>query len=84
MRSIQSGIRQLIVLVFVAALFSGCGDDDSDSPSGPGNGTVVQDSVAVPDFALKDLNTNSPLYFEDVSPRDYLNRISAWYFGAAT
>lgn len=38
----------------------------------------------VPDFALQDVNPASPRYLGDVSPRDELQRISAWYFGHAT
>jgi hypothetical protein len=38
----------------------------------------------VPDFALVDVNPNSATYNQQVSPRDYLGQISAWYFGHAT
>jgi hypothetical protein len=38
----------------------------------------------MPDFRLSDLNPNSPSQGRDVSPRDYLGKISAWYFGHAT
>jgi hypothetical protein len=41
-------------------------------------------SALVPDFLLPDVNTNSSTFGADVSPRDYLGRISAWYFGHAT
>jgi hypothetical protein len=37
----------------------------------------------VPDFSLNDENTTSATYNTDVSPRDYLGQISAWYFGNA-
>ena len=37
-----------------------------------------------PDFTLSDVNSSSARYGEDVSPRDYLGRVSAWYFGHAT
>lgn len=38
----------------------------------------------VPDFALPDLNPASSTAGRAVSPRDYLTRVSAWYFGHAT
>jgi hypothetical protein len=37
-----------------------------------------------PDFLLLDVNPNSPTANMDVSPRDYIGRISGYYFGAAT
>ncbi len=83
MRFIVTGAPCLGVLLAVAALFFGCGDDVT-IPTSPGNGTAIQDSVAIPDFSLKDFNPNSARYFEDVSPRDYLGQVSAWYFGSAT
>ncbi len=38
----------------------------------------------MPDFALFDLNPNSPTSGEQVSPRQFLGEISAWYFGHST
>jgi hypothetical protein len=38
----------------------------------------------VPDFLVKDMNPASPTADEDVSPRDYLGKVSGYYFGAAT
>lgn len=35
---------------------------------------------AMPDFALVDVNASSPAYNQDVSPRDYLEQVSGWYF----
>jgi hypothetical protein len=40
--------------------------------------------AAMPDFALLDVNPNSPTYQRNVSPRDFLGMASAWYFGHAT
>jgi hypothetical protein len=37
----------------------------------------------LPDFALVDVNPTSPTYNQDVSPRDYLQQVSGWYFGHA-
>ena len=38
----------------------------------------------VADFSLVDANTTSETYGEEVSPRDYLGEVSAWYFGHST
>ena len=38
----------------------------------------------VPDFGLVDVNDTSPRYEEEVSPRDYLEAVSGWYFTHAT
>lgn len=35
---------------------------------------------AVPDFLLADLNPSSPRCGQMVSPRDYLEEVSGWYF----
>lgn len=39
---------------------------------------------ALPGFSLPDVNPQSPRSGENVSPRDYLGQVSAWYFGHAT
>lgn len=33
-----------------------------------------------PNFSLEDLNSASPTYQQAVSPRDYLEQVSGWYF----
>ena len=38
----------------------------------------------VPDFSLMDVNPASPTHDQPVSPRDYLQQVSGWYFGHAT
>jgi hypothetical protein len=38
----------------------------------------------VPDFLITDENTDSMTAGEEVSPRDHVGRVSAWYFGHAT
>jgi hypothetical protein len=50
------------------------------------NGGVADglSEAAVPDFSVPDVNAQSPRYAENVSPRDYLGHISAWYFGHST
>ena len=39
--------------------------------------------IPMPDFSLADVNPASPTFEQQVSPRDYLGKISAWYFGKA-
>ncbi|MBB77248.1 MAG: hypothetical protein CMJ75_22305 [Planctomycetaceae bacterium] len=39
---------------------------------------------AMPDFLLTDVNDTSPQFGLEVSPRDYLGGVSAWYFGHST
>lgn len=38
----------------------------------------------VPDFSLTDVNSTSSTFNQSVSPRDYLEHVSGWYFGHAT
>ena len=40
--------------------------------------------VPAPDFARRDVNATSATFDTDVSPRDHLGAVSAWYFGHAT
>ncbi len=47
-----------------------------------GTGGAVANMV--PDFSLVDVNPNSMSSGQPVSPRDYLQRVSAWYFGHST
>ena len=55
------------------------------SPEDPGTPEVPEPSAnALPDFSLPDVNPNSARYQENVSPRDYLGQVSAWYFGHST
>ena len=66
-----------MILAGALVLAAGCSDDDSDNGGGPGLG-------AVPDFNLKDVNPNSVTANQTISPRNYLDQVSAWYFGQAT
>lgn len=59
------------------AIVAGCSEDDPVTAPGPGPGQV-------PDFSLTDANATSTTYEEAVSPRDHLQKVSAWYFGHAT
>ncbi len=70
-------IAGLILAVFV--LTGGCGDDDPSSPP-----PTPPPATLMPDFTLTDVNPNSATTDAAVSPRQYLQRISAWYFGHST
>ncbi len=70
-------IVSLLPLLLVAAL-AACNKDDTTAPGG---GLPAD---AVPDFALTDVNPTSATSDQAVSPRDYLHKVSAWYFGHAT
>lgn len=48
------------------------------------NPCVTPAADAKPDFHLQDVNPNSARSGQAVSPRDYLGKVSAWYFGHAT
>ncbi len=67
---------RFVLLSALAAIIvaAGCGKDATTNP-GPDPKS---------DFSLADVNTTSPRAGESVSPRDYLQKVSAWYFGHAT
>ena len=65
----------LIALVALVLSFPGCGQNTVTAPPGPG---------PMPDFWLTDLNPASGTYGMQLSPRNYLGSISAWYFGHST
>ncbi|HNC97937.1 MAG TPA: hypothetical protein PKW90_17540, partial [Myxococcota bacterium] len=54
---------------------------DSVADSGVDSGPTYN---MLPDFALEDQNPTSVRYGEVVSPRDYLTKVSGWYFLHAT
>jgi hypothetical protein len=41
------------------------------------------EAAPMPDFTLTDVNAGSPTANQGVSPRDYLEQVSGWYFGNA-
>lgn len=47
-------------------------------------GAPPPEPEVVPDFLLADVNPTSTTFGNDVSPRDSLGLISAWYFASAT
>ena len=52
------------------------GDTDTGD-TGPGVNAVA-------DFSLPDINPSSPTVGQNISPRDYLQQISGWYFIKST
>lgn len=60
---------------------SGSSSSDGGTASG---GTGATQGGVKPDFSLTDVNDTSPSAGDPVSPRDYLERVSAWYFAHAT
>jgi len=67
----------LLLLASVLVLPTGCEDDVSGPTTGPLEGLA-------PNFSLNDVNPNSPSSGQALSPRQQLQKISAWYFGHAT
>ena len=65
------------VLAVALAAVLACDDDEAPNQPEPPAGVV-------PDFSLLDVNPNSTTFNQDVSPRQFEDKISAWYFGAAT
>ncbi|MDX2473254.1 MAG: hypothetical protein QNL91_06050 [Candidatus Krumholzibacteria bacterium] len=74
--------RPRIVLLLCTLLFAGllgCSDDEPTAPTtGQNNGEIVTD------FSLSDVNATSVTVSQAISPRDYLEKVSAWYFGHST
>ena len=72
-------MRRLVLLVVavLSAAFVAAGCKDDSQNGGPLTGLA-------PDFALKDVNSNSATHDSTISPRAYLSKVSAWYFGHAT
>jgi hypothetical protein len=59
--------------------------DDTGAVDTADTGTSMEPGLnAVPDFSLADINPNSITMGQDISPRDYLQQISGWYFIKST
>ena len=69
--------RTPLAALFLCLALVACSDDDDPAGPGPGPGQV-------PDFSLKDVNPTSATFDMAISPRDHLEKVSAWYFGHAT
>ncbi len=74
--SIASVITVTLSLVLTSCGCSGCSDELGQAP---GPGTSVVNS-----FFLEDVNPDSATHQSNVSPRQHLTRVSAWYFGHST
>jgi len=70
-----------VATLAVAALAASCSHPHA-APTAP-TGSTSGDS-AMSDFSLVDVNPNSITSGQEVSPRQFLGKISAWYFGHAT
>jgi predicted small lipoprotein YifL len=70
-------LRRLAAAAALLAALAGC-FGKKDSPTRP------PADQAAPDFSLVDQNPNSATAGKAVSPRQYLGKVSAWYFGHAT
>lgn len=49
----------------------------------PGSVAGEGETAPMADFTLPDVNPTSPTADQNVSPRDWLGHVSAWYFGSA-
>jgi len=70
-------IRRLAAAATVLAMLAGCFGKKDDPVRPPAD-------QPAPDFSLVDQNPNSTTAGKPVSPRQYLGKVSAWYFGHAT
>ena len=72
-----------------AGTHSGTDHDSGTMSPGFDSGSLNPDAgptqwAMVPDFSLEDVNENSGSNGLFVSPRNYLEKVSGWYFGHAT
>ena len=90
MHSAKSLRILLPLLLLATSVFSGSCGGGSSGDGRPDDGICAQPSGdppelgVVPDFRLRDMNLNSATALTCVSPRDYLTRVSAWYWGHTT
>jgi len=59
-------------------------DDGTDLGDAGEAEVEIMGPDVVTDFSLEDVNKTSTTYGAPVSPRDYLEQVSGWYFGHAT
>ena len=64
-----------LALLFLASCGGGHHGTHDDTDRAP---------AVVSTFLLEDVNPNSTTFLSEVSPRQHLARVSAWYFGHAT
>ena len=58
--------------------------DEDDSATEQPDDNENQNVNSVADFSLTDMNSGSPRYGQDISPRDYIQQTTGWYFIKAT
>jgi hypothetical protein len=63
---------------------SDSGSGDTATADTGASDTAIFPSDPMADFALLDLNSTSYRYGQPVSPRDYLEQVSGWYFAHST
>lgn len=68
----------LAAMILVWILPAGCGDEKKATKP------EATPPDRVPDFSIVDVNPNSSAYGDSISPRDYLGKVSCWYFGHST
>lgn len=68
-----------LALAALALILPACGGGCCDGPTP--RGPIAQ---TAPAFALEDVNDTSRTHGDSLSPRDYVGRISVWYFGHST
>ena len=81
------GVGAMLLAVFflptgcdLPGVVVGAGDQTGDSADADADAGVD----ALPDFSAPDVNAASARFQQDVSPSDYLQQVSAWYFGHST
>ena len=74
-------MRRFVSLALACLTLAGCMSTEAD-----GGAPLAIDGgmAAIADFSLLDVNPTSARADTLVSPRDYIGRITAWYFGHAT
>ena len=77
-------MRPYLVLPLLSGLvFAACGQTSAQAPTSPDGNAMTMGGVE-PEFRLEDVNTSSERLGDSVSPRDYLQKVTGWYFGWAT
>lgn len=72
--------------LLLSLLLAGCGGEatvDLDQPNDAGM-SPNPGATPVPDFSLVDTNPTSPFASQAVSPRQFMEKVSGWYFTHAS
>ncbi|MEW5739989.1 MAG: hypothetical protein AB1938_13740 [Myxococcota bacterium] len=73
-------MRPAFLGLVLGLLFVACGSPSAADAGLLSDGGQHQGAV-LSDFALPDVNPASASFQKNVSPRDHLGKVSAWYFG---